>query len=105
MKEGSQIDYKLKLRKVPFKWKTKITTWEPPHKFEDTQIKGPYTLWIHTHTFTETDKGTLIKDTIKYKTPGWIFEPIIHKLFVKPDIEKIFKFRRKEFEKYFNTAS
>jgi ligand-binding SRPBCC domain-containing protein len=105
LKQGTIIDYKLNLRKVPFKWKTKITAWDPPYKFEDTQVKGPYKQWIHTHTFKQTEIGTMIKDRIEYRSPGWIFEPIINKLFVRPDIEKIFKYRREQFQRYFNSAS
>src|SRR4051812_19823111 len=55
--KGTLIDYQLKLRGLPIKWRTKITMWNPPHEFVDTQIRGPYSQWIHRHTFTEIDKG------------------------------------------------
>src|SRR5215204_3213809 len=51
--EGSLIDYKLKLRGFPIKWRTRISQWNPPFDFIDEQIHGPYKQWIHEHTFTE----------------------------------------------------
>jgi len=51
MEQGALIDYKLKLGGVPVSWKTEISIWEPPYRFVDSQVKGPYQKWIHTHTF------------------------------------------------------
>jgi len=93
MKPGALIDYKLRIRGLPIYWQTEITHWEPPYRFVDRQIKGPYRQWIHEHTFEEKDGGTTIRDKIDYAVPGWIFEPILHALFVGPDVRKIFAYR------------
>ena len=37
IKEGTLIDYTLKLSSIPFKWQTKINKWEPPFFFDDIQ--------------------------------------------------------------------
>jgi len=42
MKEGAFIDYKLRIGMLPIRWRSKITAWEPPHRFVDEQVKGPY---------------------------------------------------------------
>ncbi|MCY3414394.1 MAG: SRPBCC family protein [Candidatus Heimdallarchaeota archaeon] len=101
MKLNQEINYKLKLYGIPFKWKARITIFDPPYEFQDTQIKGPYKQWIHTHTFEEVDDGVLMTDTVEYLAPGWIFEPIINKLIVGPRVKKIFEFRTEQFEKIF----
>src|SRR5262245_19539074 len=49
---GTLIDYQLSLFKIPFCWRTRIDSFEPPHRFVDTQIRGPYRFWHHTHEFT-----------------------------------------------------
>ena len=36
---GTLIEYRIKLNGIPFNWKTKISTWNPPHQFIDEQIK------------------------------------------------------------------
>ena len=51
IQEGTEIDYKLSLYGVPMGWKTRILGWIPYKSFVDTQLKGPYSLWHHTHTF------------------------------------------------------
>ncbi|HZA25273.1 MAG TPA: SRPBCC family protein, partial [Dehalococcoidia bacterium] len=47
MKEGTVIDYRLRLRGIPLRWQSQITVWEPPHRFVDQQRRGPYRLWVH----------------------------------------------------------
>ena len=45
---STEIDYRLRLRNIPIKWRSEITRWEPPNLFVDVQTKGPYRHWIHT---------------------------------------------------------
>ena len=93
LKEGTLIDYRIKLHGIPFPWRTKITQWDPPHRFADVQLRGPYVQWDHTHTFEEKDGGTLMKDHVEYIVPGGPLSPLIHKLFVRKNVENIFKYR------------
>jgi ligand-binding SRPBCC domain-containing protein len=90
MKTGAVIDYRLKLHGVPFRWRTKITTWDPPHRFVDTQQSGPYRQWIHTHTFVPAANGTLCRDHVAYAVPGGA---LINRLFVRSRVERIFAYR------------
>ncbi|XGC79522.1 TIGR01777 family oxidoreductase [Bdellovibrio bacteriovorus] len=93
--QGTLIDYTLKIRGFPARWKTEIDEWQPPYKFVDNQLKGPYSLWRHTHEFRPFCGGTLLVDKVKYRLPlgqvGWI---VASKL-VSKDIDNIFSFRRK----------
>jgi len=57
MTVGTTIQYRLRLRGVGVNWLTSIQAWEPPHRFVDVQLRGPYALWHHTHTFEEVDAG------------------------------------------------
>jgi len=90
MHAGTRIDYQLTLHGIPLKWQTEITVWDPPHRFVDRQIKGPYRLWIHEHTFQSQDDTTLVKDRVNYSVPGG---PLVHWLFVKRDLQRIFRHR------------
>ncbi|MCB0078195.1 MAG: SRPBCC family protein [Anaerolineales bacterium] len=94
MKRGALIDYKLSLFGIPFKWKTEITRYEPPYVFVDEQLKGPYKLWVHTHTFEPTDRGTLIKDHVRYQLPLSPLGDIVHPI-VRRQLNQIFSFRRR----------
>ena len=55
MQVGALIDYKLRLHGIPITWRTRIAAWEPPYRFVDEQLKGPYSLWRHEHTFEEVE--------------------------------------------------
>ena len=101
MKKGTIIDYKIKLNGIPFSWRTEITKWDPPFLFEDTQIKGPYKLWIHEHRFDEKEGMTIMTDTVRYLSPGGIFEFIPHNLMVKKKVEFIFDYREKVLNELF----
>jgi ligand-binding SRPBCC domain-containing protein len=90
LRPGARIDYRLRLHGIPFRWQTEITAWEPPCRFIDSQRKGPYRRWVHTHTFTERDGGTWCTDDVSYAVPGGA---LIERLFVRRDVERIFAFR------------
>jgi ligand-binding SRPBCC domain-containing protein len=101
IQKGTLIDYKIKVNGIPFKWKTLISTWEPPYRFVDEQLKGPYNTWIHEHTFEERDGKTYMKDVVKFKSPGWILEPLINSLFIEKKVKGIFEYREKKLNEFF----
>lgn len=91
MKEGARIDYRIRLRGMPLRWRTLITAWEPPLRFVDEQLRGPYRLWRHEHRFIEQDGGTLCADRVEYRVP---LDALVHGWLVRPELERIFAFRR-----------
>ena len=101
MREGTLIEYRIKLYGFPVKWKTEITRWEPPLLFVDTQLKGPYSVWIHEHRFEEINGKTRMFDTVDYDIPGGFLAPLINKIFVSGQIHSIFSYRWQEIERYF----
>ena len=90
MGAGTLIDYKLRLRGIPMRWRSEITAWEPPHRFVDEQRRGPYSMWVHEHTFEEKDGGTLARDIVEYAVPGGA---LVNRLFVARDVRRIFEYR------------
>jgi ligand-binding SRPBCC domain-containing protein len=93
VREGALIDYRLSLFGVPFGWQTKITQYDPPHSFTDEQLKGPYKLWVHQHTFEPTPGGTVIRDRVRYQLPFYPFSEVAHPL-VRRQLARIFAYRR-----------
>ena len=98
LREGALIDYRLRLRGVPLRWRTRIRIWQPPHRFVDEQIRGPYRQWIHEHTFESRDGGTLARDVVRYAVP---FDFIAHRWLVRPDVERIFQYRSEALKQRF----
>ncbi len=93
IKEGTLIDYKLKIKGVPASWKTLIRRWSPPNEFTDDQVKGPYTIWSHTHRFMELQGGTLMTDEVIYKAPFGPIGHIVNEVMIRSDVAKIFNYR------------
>lgn len=99
VRTGTRLDYRLTLHGVPIRWQSEISVWQPPERFVDRQTKGPYYLWIHEHTFNEHHGGTLVGDHIQYAVPGG---RVIQRLFVAPDLQRIFLYRHRILEQIFN---
>lgn len=98
MRAGMLIDYRLRVHGFPIRWRTEITDWNPPHRFVDQQLRGPYTLWHHTHTFSERNGGTDCFDEVHYRPRGGA---LVNWLFVRRDVEGIFAYRREQLLKLF----
>lgn len=90
---GALIRYRLKLHGIPTGWTTRIERWSPGESFVDTQLRGPYKLWHHTHEFEDHPDGTLIRDTVRYRMPFGPLGRIARTLVVKRDTERIFDYR------------
>ena len=101
MHVGTLIDYRITLMGVPFFWRTMISDWEPPHRFVDQQLKGPYVFWHHEHTFVQHDGYVLMTDRVHYLSPCGIFEPLVDSLFVRGQLNKMWKFRGERFTELF----
>ena len=104
MKEGALIDYTVKIIGLPIRWTTLITKYDPPNLFIDQQLKGPYSMWHHTHNFKKlNDNETLIEDIVVYSVPYSFIGGLIHSLYIKRDLEKIFSYRSKKIKEIFNS--
>ncbi len=95
MTRGTQIDYRLRLHGLPFRWRSEITAWEPPHRFVDEQVIGPYRSWIHEHRFEIEERPgrepvVIASDEVRYEAPGG---SLVERLLVAPDLKRIFRYR------------
>ncbi len=95
IRDGALIDYRLRVRGFPMGWRTRIALWNPPFQFVDTQLKGPYKLWHHTHTFEECDGGTRMTDEVRYQLPMGPLGDAVHAWMVRRDVETIFDYRNR----------
>jgi ligand-binding SRPBCC domain-containing protein len=95
MGPGALIRYRLRVHRVPVGWLTAIREWDPPHRFVDEQLRGPYALWHHTHTFEAIEDGaaTLMRDVVRYALPFGLVGEAARRLFVARDVAAIFDYR------------
>jgi ligand-binding SRPBCC domain-containing protein len=91
---GMTINYIVRpLLNIPLKWTTEILSVHAPYTFTDKQLRGPYALWEHTHTFITVERGVKMTDDVKYALPlGWI-GTVAHTMAVEKKLGEIFNFR------------
>ena len=99
MKQGARIDYKIRLRGIPIRWRTNISVWQPNERFVDEQIRGPYRQWHHEHIFEDQGDQTLMTDIVNYRV--W-FGTILHPLMVEKDLQRIFGYRQNKIVELFS---
>jgi len=95
LEAGTVINYKLSLRGIPMRWKSKIILFEKNNRFVDEQLTGPYKKWYHTHQFYGFSHGTLMKDHVIYKLPLGALGQLVAGWYVKKDVQSIFEHRKK----------
>jgi len=99
MRRGALIEYRLRLHGIPVRWRTRIEEWEPPRRFVDLQLSGPYALWHHTPEFAPDESATVIRDRVRYRIGFGPLGAAALALFVRRDLERIFEHRREAIER------
>jgi len=100
MREGTLIDYRIVLHRLPIPWRTRIDVWEPGVRFVDRQTIGPYRWWHHEHRFEEVAGGTRVIDHVEFVprlrwVSGWM---------VRRDVERIFAYRQETLPRIFGAV-
>jgi len=78
---------------LTIKWVAEHTVYDPPHRFEDIQIKGPFSSWRHRHIVEPQQGGVTLRDEIEYEPPmgflGRAFAPIL----IQGRLQRLFDYR------------
>jgi ligand-binding SRPBCC domain-containing protein len=99
---GMIIEYIVRpMLNLPLRWVTEIAEVQPPFSFMDIQLKGPYALWHHFHSFEKVNGHTKMIDIVKYAMPFGILGNLTHDLFVRRQLEEIFKYREETVQTLF----
>lgn len=86
---------------IRMQWVTEITHVEDKKFFVDEQRYGPYAFWHHKHFLKAIPGGVEMEDIVHYKLPMGILGQLVHPVLVRPNLEKIFEFRRKKLVELF----
>lgn len=93
LQPGSEIEYRIWLGPIPLTWTTRIEAWEPDRLFVDSQQRGPYRAWWHSHRFEPMGDRTRVVDEVHYSVPFGPLGRLVHWLFVAPSLRRIFGYR------------
>ena len=96
IERDSILDYTIAWKGLPMKWQTRIIDFSAPRQFIDLQLRGPYALWHHQHTFeTTVNGGVICADRVIYKIPLGPIGRMMHALIIRNQLVDIFRHRRK----------
>lgn len=103
MFDGLIIEYRVTIPILgSMRWLAEIKHIRHKKSFVDEQRHGPYTLWYHYHELTETPEGVKLVDRVHYSVPYGIFGHLLHRIFIKKMLQRIFDYRQAKISEILN---
>jgi ligand-binding SRPBCC domain-containing protein len=90
---GSRAVVETSLFGLRIRWIAEHTAYDPPHSFEDIQIKGPFRSWRHRHVIEPHKDGATLRDEIDYLPPFWFLGRAAAPILIEPRLRKLFAYR------------
>jgi hypothetical protein len=82
---GAVLDFRVP--GLPVAWRVMIREFDPPYRFVDVQLRGPFARWEHRHRFVEGPRdgpdgppGTWVEDRVTYRLPAGALGRLVHAL-------------------------
>jgi len=103
LEAGSVLDFSVRILGVPRRWRVIIREWDPPYRFVDAQLWGPFARWEHRHRFLEGPEregapgpeGTWVEDRLTYRLPAGPLGRVADALFAGRRIARLLALRER----------
>lgn len=92
---GTVLDYRLTWFGVPVRWRAFIREYDPPFRFVDVQVRGPFARWEHRHRFLEEEGGTWVEDRVTYRLPLGPLGRAAHAVLVRRELSRMWIHRQR----------
>lgn len=92
---GSRTIVEIRVALVCVRFESLHTAYDPPHSFEDQQLRGPFRSWRHRHIIEPHPDGAVLVDDIDYTPPFGFLGRLIDPIAIKPRLRKLFAFRHR----------
>jgi hypothetical protein len=96
MAAGAVFEYELRWLGIPMRWRAFIREYDPPYRFLDVQLRGPYSRWEHRHRFLEAEGGTLMEDRVVYRLPMGALGRLVHGALVGGQLRAAWEYRTRQ---------
>lgn len=97
---GTVLEFSTRVLGVRFRWRVFVREFDPPYRFVDAQLWGPFARWEHRHRYVEGPRddpkgpiGTWVEDRVTYRLPLGPLGRLAHGWGVGRAIERTFDFR------------
>jgi len=78
---------------IKSRWVAEHTLYDPPHVFEDVQVRGPFRSWRHRHIVESASDGAILRDEIDYQPPLGFLGRLLAPILIQKRLQKLFDFR------------
>ncbi|XZE19979.1 TIGR01777 family oxidoreductase [Pirellulaceae bacterium SH449] len=92
---GAEVILRQSIGPIKKDWLARHTVYDPPHRFRDEQISGPFQSWIHDHIFEPTSESSCrLIDSVQYQLP---LAPLsnVASNWVKRQLSSMFEYRHR----------
>lgn len=95
IEKGVKVCFRLRIFKIPMTWEADHIEYEKNKMFKDRQVKGPFSVWEHTHRFIpDGPDGSIMEDRVEFKLPfGWLSRPFYG--FARREFDRMFAYRHR----------
>lgn len=90
---------------IAAKWVARHTLYDPPHIFEDIQIKGPFRSWRHRHVVEPHEHGAILRDEIDYELRFGFIGGLLAPLLIDRRLQRLFDYRHDATRTWCETSS
>jgi ligand-binding SRPBCC domain-containing protein len=106
IKVGSTLWFEVTIaRIVPVVLGFRQTVYDPPQRFGEQLVHGPFRRFVHIHDFIEVESGTLVRDALDIELPLHYGGELMMKSVVAPALKRTFAFRADALERLVRTRA
>jgi ligand-binding SRPBCC domain-containing protein len=91
---GAILDVQVSWLGLPLRWRSYIREYDPPYRFVDVQVRGPWARWEHRHRFLEGEGGTWMEDRVTYRPPLGPLGRVLHAAVVRRQLRRTWAHRQ-----------
>lgn len=94
LENGSKRIFRFPFGPIKMTWVAEHLGYEPPSKFEDVMVKGPFKSWHHKHFFESVgNKKCIVRDYVEYKIPMGLPGRLVAGRSIRKRLDRMFKAR------------
>lgn len=87
--EGSTVTWRARHLGVPFRLRSVVFDIDAPRRFCDRQLSGPFGSFLHEHFFEPHPRGTLMRDTVTFRSPLGPIGRVVDRLFMREYMRRL----------------
>ena len=96
--EGTEVTLQVRVGPAAILWVSRLSDVQPGRGFRDTQVRGPFAFWEHTHRMIPAPEGgpaCFLEDSIRYALPLGGLGRLAGGPFVRAKLERLFAYRHR----------